>query len=186
MGFAEQQGFCSACNRKTLIRQQTPNHILHLLITLGTCGFWAIIWLFLVAFGEPWRCHECGHRVRSGTSPAALVGLILINAIFLLGVVLMAMAGDGISVPDANAAEQGDALIAVVVKVVDGDTLIVTLGGVRDCVRLRNEDAPELHEPGGEEARAALAQRFPPDSTVYITVYARDAYGRIIGTVEAQ
>lgn len=74
---------------------------------------------------------------------------------------------------------------ALVTRIVDGDTLNVLLDGKKDRVRLRNTNAPELDQPGGEEAKAALQTQFPAGSRVLLTIYARDAYGRAVAEVEA-
>ena len=68
-------------------------------------------------------------------------------------------------------------------KIVDGDTLIVSIEGKNERVRLRRVNAPELDEPGGEEAKAALEEKFPPGSRVRVTTYARDVYGRLVADV---
>lgn len=49
-------------------------------------------------------------------------------------------------------------------------------------VRLQGIDAPELSQPGGEEARAALASKLA-EQPVVVTVHQRDDYGRLLGSV---
>jgi len=71
----------------------------------------------------------------------------------------------------------------VVQRIVDGDTLIVRIEGKNERVRLRRENAPEMDEPGGPEAKATLEKRFPVGSAVTLEIHARDVYGRIIGDV---
>jgi len=77
-----------------------------------------------------------------------------------------------------------EVLHGIVARIVDGDTLIVVIGQKQERVRLRNENAPELDEPGGPEAKIALEKRFPVGCPVSITVYARDVYARIVATVK--
>jgi hypothetical protein len=62
MSFKEKSAFCSACNRQVLVRKQTPNHVLHFLIALFTCGLWLIVWLLIGAkkSGDSWLCTSCG------------------------------------------------------------------------------------------------------------------------------
>lgn len=56
----ERTGFCKACNRQVVVRSQGTNHVLHLLLTLATCGLWIIPWaLFSIKIGG-WRCSICG------------------------------------------------------------------------------------------------------------------------------
>lgn len=70
-------------------------------------------------------------------------------------------------------------------QVIDGDTIeIVDAGGIRTRVRFRSVDAPELDEPGGLEAKAALEEQLL-GQLVHVTPYARDRYGRLIADVRA-
>ena len=71
----------------------------------------------------------------------------------------------------------------MVLSIVDGDTLMAKVGGKKECIRLRRLNAPELDAPGGEEAKAALFAQFQPGSKVRLTIYARDAYGRMVAEV---
>lgn len=41
-------------------------------------------------------------------------------------------------------------------RVIDGDTLVVSVQGEKQWVRIANIDAPEANQPGGPEAKAAL------------------------------
>ena len=68
-------------------------------------------------------------------------------------------------------------------RVIDGDTIeIVDAGGIRTRVRFRRIDAPELDQPGGPEAKAALERRML-GKRVRVTPHARDRYGRLIADV---
>ena len=82
-------------------------------------------------------------------------------------------------------------LPATVVRVVDGDTLIVRLDGREETVRLIGVDTPEtVHptigvEPGGPEASAFTKRLLPPGTTVRLEldVQERDRYGRLLAYV---
>ena len=53
-------GYCAACNADRKVERKGVNHILHLILTIITIGFWSIIWIGVgVKFGG-WRCSECG------------------------------------------------------------------------------------------------------------------------------
>ncbi len=70
-----------------------------------------------------------------------------------------------------------------VVAVTDGDTIVVRDERDNDVrVRLYGIDAPELHQRGGEQSRAALL-RMVMDRTVYLVTIDRDAYGRDVAHV---
>jgi hypothetical protein len=56
------QKHCSTCGQPRPFEKKEPNHILHFLISVFTCGGWVIIWLFL-SFGNSFespRCKFCG------------------------------------------------------------------------------------------------------------------------------
>lgn len=71
----------------------------------------------------------------------------------------------------------------VVTRIVDGDTLHVTPAGRPPVtVRLRDIDAPEICQPHGPEARAAL-QDYALGQAVTMRVFGRDTHGRTIARV---
>lgn len=73
-----------------------------------------------------------------------------------------------------------------VVAVTDGDTIVVRDERGNDVrVRLYGIDAPELHQRGGEQARAALL-RMVMDRKVYLVTIDQDAYGRDVAHVRTK
>lgn len=86
-----------------------------------------------------------------------------------------------------GAAATRQAQTGMVTRVVDGDTLWVktSVGAQLLKVRIQGIDAPEICQPGGVQARAALRQRVLGQS-VTVTSGAHDDYGRTIGTVHMQ
>jgi micrococcal nuclease len=80
---------------------------------------------------------------------------------------------------------------ATVVEVVDGDTIVVDLGGRREHVRLLGIDTPETKRPGtpvecyGPEASARTAALLPEGAPVRLErdVEPRDRYGRLLAYV---
>ena len=55
--------FCKDCNQHRLFEKQTPNHILHLILSVITAGLWLLfIWIpkIILSFFKPYRCKECG------------------------------------------------------------------------------------------------------------------------------
>jgi micrococcal nuclease len=78
-----------------------------------------------------------------------------------------------------------------VVRVVDGDTVVVDLGGGDETVRLIGIDTPESvardrpNECFGAEASARLAELLPPGTAVRLTrdVEPRDVYDRLLAYV---
>lgn len=54
--------YCKTCQAKRLGHAPAPNHILHLLLTLVTFGFWAPVWLLITLFsGGRYHCSVCGN-----------------------------------------------------------------------------------------------------------------------------
>ena len=80
---------------------------------------------------------------------------------------------------------------ASVVRVIDGDTIVVQVGGTEEHVRLIGIDTPETHKPGtpvecfGPEASAHLAELIPPGTRVRLERDrdTRDVYGRLLAYV---
>ncbi len=58
---------CDICNEVTMHIQQTPNHILHLLLSLVTCGLWLIVWIIIGCCTEAPVCSKCGNIPKQGT-----------------------------------------------------------------------------------------------------------------------
>lgn len=55
--------YCKYCRRRVLAVRPRTMHLLHLIMTLLTGGFWIIIWFgCAVKFGG-WRCSNCGSKV---------------------------------------------------------------------------------------------------------------------------
>ena len=81
---------------------------------------------------------------------------------------------------------------ATVVEVVDGDTVVLAIGGREEHVRLIGIDTPEVFVGAGEqpecygpEASAFTAALLPPGTAVVVTrdVVGRDDYGRLLAYV---
>ena len=68
-------------------------------------------------------------------------------------------------------------------RVVDGDTILVTVEGVEMRVRLWGIDAPERDQRKGDEATQHLKSLAPPGSRVVIHALTIDHYGRVVGNI---
>ena len=83
---------------------------------------------------------------------------------------------------------------ANVTRVIDGDTIVVHIGGRDENVRLIGIDTPETHKPGtavecfGPEASAHVAELIPPGTKVRLERdrEPRDVYGRLLAYVYRQ
>lgn len=51
---------CKVCKARRKVSRPRTNHILHLLLSVVTCGLWLLIWIGVgIKFGG-WRCEICG------------------------------------------------------------------------------------------------------------------------------
>ena len=74
---------------------------------------------------------------------------------------------------------------------VDGDTIVIEVGGATERLRLLGIDTPESVDPTrpvqcfGPEASARLAELLPPGTPIRVErdTEARDRYGRLLGYV---
>lgn len=91
----------------------------------------------------------------------------------------------------AISAELADEPNAEVVRVVDGDTIVVETGGIEEKIRLIGIDTPETVKPGspvecyGKAASAKTAELLPVGTPVLLErdVEARDRYDRLLAYV---
>ena len=68
-------------------------------------------------------------------------------------------------------------------RVVDGDTIVFNVGDAKnERVRLADIDTPELDQPWGEEAKAAL-KVWAEDRMAKIRIVDTDRYGRLVATL---
>ena len=79
--------------------------------------------------------------------------------------------------PDDNFVRRGSVL-----KVIDGDSVFVDIqlgfySHEQEICRLVGLNARELHDPGGKEAREALAELLPIGTKVRIVSFSVDKYG---------
>lgn len=113
---------------------------------------------------------------------------LLTGAAVLLGACAdePAPTGAGGDTPPPASARVGE-----VERVVDGDTVVVTVDGTRERVRLLRIDTPELAREGeaaeclAEEAATRLGELLPPGERVLLAtdVEARDRFDRLLAHV---
>jgi micrococcal nuclease len=126
-------------------------------------------------------------------APRASIAIAIVVAVVLAAaVVTAAVAGldlaPGPGGPGATAAGGK----ATVVRVVDGDTVVVAVGGTEEPVRLIGIDTPESvardrpNECFGAEASTRLAELLPAGTAVRLTrdVEPRDMYDRLLAYVQ--
>src|SRR5688572_16761271 len=70
-----------------------------------------------------------------------------------------------------------------VVRIIDGDTMVIRGKDLVDLtVRLTHIDAPELSQPYGRDAKAALEEMIG-DNQVHVAFQKKDKYGRYVADV---
>lgn len=76
--------WCAKCRKQGPAVYAAPNHVLHLLITLLTCGWWMIVWIWVAFFGGAYQCRDCGSRTYPSRMFAPLMGGARVAALLLL------------------------------------------------------------------------------------------------------
>lgn len=125
-------------------------------------------------------------RARSRRPPLPTYAVVVVAAVAVAVATLKALA------PENGSAGDGAGGRATVVRVVDGDTVVVGLGPVEERVRLIGIDTPESvardrpNECFGAEASHHLARLLPPGTTVVLSrdVEPRDVYDRLLAYVQ--
>ncbi len=60
----QSSAYCPHCETRVLATAPTPNHVLHLLLTIFSCGLWLWIWPLVMAGSiGGYRCVKCGSKV---------------------------------------------------------------------------------------------------------------------------
>jgi micrococcal nuclease len=131
---------------------------------------------------------------RATTSAAGVVAVpaLAVAALVIAGLV-SGLVVWGVAEPGSGGGAGQASGDATVVRVVDGDTVVVELGSAEETVRLIGIDTPETVAPDqpeecfGAEASARLAALLPPGSAVRLSrdVEPRDVYDRLLAYVEA-
>ena len=73
MPFREATGYCHGCTRQVLVRQETTNNVLYAILTLFSCGLWAIVWIISSMSSRPWLCTICGRPDVEGQQRRAII-----------------------------------------------------------------------------------------------------------------
>ena len=111
---------------------------------------------------------------------------ILITALLFLALALPALAGV------VTLLEPGDKVVAQVLSVTDGDSLVVEVRGLRVAVRMAGVDCPEWNAPGGKAAKSFTSKWLDRNKTVILEAaqdcYTKkpdcwDRYGRLLAWV---
>lgn len=56
--------YCNLCKKRVAVRAEGVNHVLHLLLSIVTGGFWLIIWFIWAMLPDDWYCTECGQHIK--------------------------------------------------------------------------------------------------------------------------
>jgi hypothetical protein len=84
MGIQQSSAFCPVCNKQSMMVRTTPNHLLHLLLSIFTGGLWIPIWILSsMRVGSGWRCASCGVQAKSASSSAGFAKAIAAAAVII-------------------------------------------------------------------------------------------------------
>jgi hypothetical protein len=74
MGVKYRQRYCPNDREMVLAVKNTPNHILHVVLTIVTLGLWSVVWIVVtvLALGRPYRCQKCGTPTVEAASSSAV------------------------------------------------------------------------------------------------------------------
>lgn len=134
------------------------------------------------------RTAHSGFQRRQRLSSSIWVWLLIVALTITAAAALRWFDDSDPGVPDEFSA---DAEAATMVRVVDGDTIVVELKGAEERVRLLNIDTPETVHPyqdvecGGPEASQRLNELLEPGETVILEFdqERRDRYDRLLAGV---
>lgn len=67
MGISKQRRYCPDDDRMVFAEKQTPNHLLHLLLSVVTMGAWLVVWVILIVGADlgAYRCPHCGEKTKA-------------------------------------------------------------------------------------------------------------------------
>jgi micrococcal nuclease len=119
------------------------------------------------------------------------LGRWVLGAAVLIAGTVVAVAAFVVVTRDGGAADSLPPDVGVVERVIDGDTIDLSIGGREERVRMIGIDTPELHGTGGTaecmagEALAFTASELPAGTEVRLErdVVGRDDYGRLLAYV---
>jgi micrococcal nuclease len=122
------------------------------------------------------------HRPRPAGAPPTVLTAALVASV---AISLAACAAHPVGAPDPSSVAGPNALV---VRVVDGDTVVVAVGGTEESARLIGIDTPETKRPDtpvecfGPEASDRLTALLPPGTPVRLELdeEPRDRYGRLL------
>jgi hypothetical protein len=65
--------YCNVCQRQSLFQKPRINHVLHLILSIVTLGFWLFVWAILgiINTSKSPRCVTCGSTLGAGAVYAA-------------------------------------------------------------------------------------------------------------------
>ena len=92
MPLDHQQIYCPTCRRNQMFERPAPNHIVHLILSIVTCGIWLIVWLAACAGVGAWMCPGCGSQTKPNNT-AVYVLVFLLGLLVIMFVIVGATRG---------------------------------------------------------------------------------------------
>lgn len=63
------RGYCPNCDKDVVTETQSPNHLIHLVLSLFTAGLWLPVWI-IIALDPKKNCRDCGARASGSRTRA--------------------------------------------------------------------------------------------------------------------
>ena len=94
MGQVNGSAHCPLCKRQVRTVRSGTNHVLHLLLSFFTLGFWLPVWIRIATMNQPDICHECGTNIDEAYNgkpepSMAMFALVFVLALVIYGVMSM-------------------------------------------------------------------------------------------------
>ena len=84
MSTKQLMAYCQNEGRDTLHIQETPNHLLHLILSILTGGIWIIVWLILMMTTDPATCTFCGTQQGGlGATIKVMFSILIYGSLFM-------------------------------------------------------------------------------------------------------
>ncbi len=82
--------WCKRCGQYRQGVRQGANHVLHLLLSVLTLGWWIPVWILICICGTTagWRCSQCGYQ-KGNISFLLVISVVVLLAITVPFVVLL-------------------------------------------------------------------------------------------------
>lgn len=76
MGTEYSTAYCKSCDDNVKTFRKTPSHLLHLVLSVLTCGVWVLVWISVSCEKDTWKCSHCGSKLGGGSNGWGILGAV--------------------------------------------------------------------------------------------------------------